>query len=99
MTPSSHPPIQIVGNNDTYLAVPCFRILEGVGLEDPAQRRDTLLGLVRRILWQTAVKILLDFLRARVRAPCVLLEDALVRTGAREPEVQRPGECLLHLAS
>jgi hypothetical protein len=83
----------------THLAVSCLGLIERVRLQHSPECTDALFRLVRRELWQTPMKVLLNILGASADTTLVLLKDLFVSSGVREAEVDRARERLPHLSA
>ena len=81
----------------THLAVSCLGFIERIRLQYSPECTNALFRLVRRVLWQTPMKIFFNILGANVDTTAVLLENLFVPPGMREAEVDGAGEGLPHL--
>lgn len=83
----------------TYLTVPCFWVLERIRLQHSPERGNTLLALVSGVLWETAMQILLDLLRAGVGTTLVFCSEPFKIPGILEAQIERSRQCFPHLSA
>ena len=83
----------------TYLTVSCLGLIKRIRLQHSPECANALFRLVRRELWQTPMKVLLNILSASIDTTLVFLEDLFVPSGVREAEVDRAREGLPHLSA